>query len=89
MWQHIGYDYSIHNEAWPAFDESALVKDEVEIVVQLNGKIKEKLNVSTGLDKAAFEEVVLSNDSVKAHLEGKTIVKVISVPGKLINIVVK
>ncbi|MBE6030360.1 MAG: leucine--tRNA ligase [Clostridiales bacterium] len=89
MWQHIGYDYSIHNEAWPAFDESALVKDEVEIVVQLNGKIKEKLNVSTGLDKAAFEDVVLSNDSVKAHLEGKTIVKVISVPGKLINIVVK
>ncbi len=89
MWEHIGYDYSIHNEAWPTYDESALVKDEVEIVVQLNGKIKEKLNVSTDLDKAAFEEVVLADDRVKAHLEGKNIIKVISVPGKLVNIVVK
>lgn len=89
MWQHLGHEGSVYDAAWPEYDESALVKDEVEIVVQLNGKVKEKLNVPANLDKAAFEQLVMENDTVKALIADKTIVKVIAVPGKLLNIVVR
>ncbi|MBQ9972399.1 MAG: class I tRNA ligase family protein, partial [Firmicutes bacterium] len=89
MWQHLGHEGSVYDAAWPEYDESALVKDEVEIVVQLNGKVKEKLNVPANLDKSAFEQLVMENDTVKALIADKTIVKVIAVPGKLLNIVVR
>ena len=76
-------------EKWPAWSESALVKDTLEIVVQLNGKVKEKLEVQNGLSKEQLEEAVMASEKVKALLAGKEIVKVIAVPNKLVNIVVK
>lgn len=72
-----------------SYDESKIVKDEVEIVIQINGKIKEKLNVQANLDKAAFEKTVMEDDRVKALLDGISVVKVIAVPDKLLNVVVK
>ena len=66
-----------------------LVKDTVEIVVQVNGKIKEKLDIAGGLSKEEMEKTVMENEKVKGLIEGKNVVKVIAVPGKLINIVVK
>lgn len=89
LWEKIGGTYSIFNQPWPAWDEKALVRDEVEIVIQLNGKIKDKVMLPSGLDKAQTEEAALGNDKVKAILEGLTVLKVIAVPGRLVNIVVK
>ena len=89
MWEGLGYTESLKDVAWPVYDEAALVKDTIEIVVQINGKVKEKLNVSNNLSREDLEKEALSNENVKALVEGKNIVKVIAVPNKLVNIVVK
>ena len=89
MWEHIGQTESVSTMRWPEFDENALVKDTVEIVVQINGKVKEKLIVDANADKQALEKIALENEKVQSMLEGKSIVKVIAVPGRLINVVVK
>ena len=89
MWAHIGRTESVTNMSWPEFDPSALIKDEVEIVVQINGKLKDKLSVPNNMDKAELEEMTMNSEKVQALLEGKTVVKVIVVPNKLLNIVVK
>jgi len=89
MWEHMGNSESIYRAKWPTYDENALVRNEVEIVVQINGKVKEKMNVATGLDKETFEKTVMTGEKVKQLTEGKTIVKIIAVPDKLINIVIK
>ena len=89
MWEHLGYEGSVHDQNWPEYDEKALVKDTVEIVVQVNGKIKEKLDIEGGLSREEMEKTAMENEKVKGLIEGKNVVKVIAVPGKLINIVVK
>ncbi len=89
MWEGLGYTESLKDVAWPVYDEAALVKDTIEIVVQINGKVKEKLNVSNNLSREDLEKEALSDDKVKALVEGKNVVKVIAVPNKLVNIVVK
>lgn len=89
MWEHLGYEGSVHDQIWPEYDEKALVKDTVEIVVQVNGKIKEKLDIAGGLSREEMEKTAMENEKVKGLIEGKNVVKVIAVPGKLINIVVK
>ena len=85
----IGKEGSIFDISWPEFDESALVKDEVEVVVQINGKVRAKLSVGANMTKEEMEKVALENDKVQASIEDKTVVKVIAIPKKLINIVVK
>ena len=89
LWEKMGGPYSIFSQKWPQWDEKKLARDEAEIVIQLNGKIKEKVMVPSGLDKTQTEEAVMKNGKVAALLEGKTVVKVIAVPGRLVNIVVK
>ena len=89
LWQMIGKEGSIFDISWPEFDESALVKDEVEVVVQINGKVRAKLSVGANMTKEEMEKVALENDKVQASIGDKTVVKVIAIPKKLINIVVK
>lgn len=89
QWNLIGGYYSIFNEVWPKFDASALVKDEIEIAVQINGKIKARINVASDLSEDGIKESALLNDDIKAALEGKNIVKVIVIKGRLVNIVAK
>lgn len=89
MWEALGQKESLTTVDWPAFDEKALVQDEITIVIQFNGKLKERLQVASGLDKAALEELVDNNEAVQALLEGKEVVKKIVVPNKLVNFVVK
>ncbi|MEE0772253.1 MAG: leucine--tRNA ligase [Anaerovoracaceae bacterium] len=89
MWEHLGFEGSVHQQSWPEYDESALVKDSVEIVVQINGKIKEKINIPGDLSKEEMEKIAMEDEKVKGLTEGKNVVKVIAVPGKLLNIVVK
>ncbi|QGG47234.1 leucine--tRNA ligase [Heliorestis convoluta] len=89
LWKSLGGSGYVHQQPWPTYDEKALVKDEVEIVVQLNGKVKERLSLANGLDVETLKSQVLANERVVALLGGKNVVKVIAVPNRLVNIVVK
>lgn len=80
---------NVHAETWPQYDAAALVQDEVEIVLQVNGKVRDRVKVATGLDRAALEQLAAELPRAKELTAGKTIVKVVCVPGKLVNIVVK
>ena len=89
MWEHLGFEGSVHDQKWPEYDEEALVKDTIEIVVQMNGRIKEKLNIAGGLSREEMEKTAMEDEKVKELIKDKNVVKVIAVPDKLINIVVK
>jgi len=89
LWQIAGFEGNLSDTKWPTYDEAKTVDNEVEVVVQINGKIRDKMMISADLDPKGMEEVALSNDKIKALVDGKQVVKVIAVPKKLINIVVK
>ena len=89
LWQQIGQTGSVHHTTWPTFDPKATIADEVEVVVQVNGKLRSKIMVSSSATREAQQEIALADEKIKGLIEGKTIVKVISVPKKLVNIVVK
>ena len=87
LWEILGNEGGISYVPWPTFDEAALVESEVEIVCQINGKVRAKLMVPVDSSKEALEELVLANEQVKEQIAGKTVRKVIAVPNKLVNIV--
>ncbi|MBO7424131.1 MAG: leucine--tRNA ligase, partial [Clostridiales bacterium] len=89
QWEKIGNGYSIFNQEWPTFDESALVKDSIEIAVQVNGKIVFKVDVPSEADQAAVEEIVKADERFNEALAGRNILKFIYVKGRLANIVAK
>lgn len=89
LWDMIGKDGSVFDIKWPNYDETALVKDEVEIVVQINGKVRGKLSTASNINKDEMERLAIEDEKIKALVDGKTIVKVVAVPKKLVNIVVK
>lgn len=89
LWEKLGHSETLTYEAWPTYDESKLVDDEVEIVLQVNGKNKEKLLIASDATKEQMEELALANEVIKELIEGKIIVKMIAVPGKLVNIVIR
>ena len=88
-WRTLGMNSSVFNEDFPRFDEKALVKDEVEIAIQVNGKIKNKINISSSLNEDEIKESALNDDIIKASIKDKNIIKVIVIKGRLVNIVVK
>ncbi len=88
LWQELGHDSIIIDHQWPKVDESALLQDTIEMVVQVNGKVRGKIEVSTDADKASCELAALENEKVQRFIDGKEVRKVIVVPKKLINIVV-
>lgn len=81
--------YSVFSTAWPMFIPEALIKDEIEIAIQINGKIKSRINISSDLDEEGIKAAALNSEEIKAATEGKNIVKVIVIKGRLVNIVVK
>ena len=89
MWEHMGQSESLVSMPWPEYDEAALIKDEVEVVIQVNGKLKDKIFAANNSDRAELEKAALENKNIQTLLEGKTVVKVVVVPNKLVNIVVK
>ncbi len=89
LWQICGGEGLLSMTAWPQYDEAKTKDDEVEIVIQINGKIRDKMTVAAGLDKAATEAAARSSEKITALIGDKNVVKVIAVPGKLVNIVVK
>ena len=89
LWSKLGYNETITYQPWTNFDESLLIDDEVEIVVQVNGKVRAKLNIPKDTSKEQMEALAFDNAQIKAEVEGKDIKKVIAVPQKLVNIVAK
>ena len=89
LWSELGEESRVFEAAWPEFDESALVLDEVEIIVQINGKLKDKLTMSKDASNEELEKAARSSDKVKEVVGELSIVKAIIIPGKLVNFVVK
>lgn len=89
LWLTYGNGELLSLQPWPKYDEGKTVDDEIEIVVQINGKIKDKLMIPAGLDKDGTQEAAMNTEKIKGLIDGKNVVKVIAVQGKLVNIVVK
>ncbi|HHY03941.1 MAG TPA: leucine--tRNA ligase [Thermoanaerobacterales bacterium] len=89
LWERIGKTQSIHLMPWPEYDEEVLIEDEIEIVIQVNGKVRSRINVQRNIGKQDMEQMALSDDKVKDFLKDMKIVKTIVIPGKLVNIVAK
>ncbi|MDH5611203.1 MAG: leucine--tRNA ligase [Gammaproteobacteria bacterium] len=88
LWQELGHEGLVAEASWPAYDESALVQDEIEIMIQVNGKLRSKITVPAGADNATVEALALQDEKTISNIEGKTVRKVIVVPGRLVNLVV-
>jgi leucyl-tRNA synthetase len=89
LWNMLGHETLLVYETYPSYDESKLVKDEIDLVISINGKVRDKLVVENNLPQKELERIALGSEKIKNHLEGKQVVKVIVVPNKLVNIVVK
>ena len=89
MNERLGLGAQLATTAWPTYDESAIAEDTIEMAVQINGKVREKISVAADASNADVEAAVLGNEKVAALIEGKTVVKVIVIPGKLVNVVVR
>lgn len=87
LWQTLGYQGAIMDATWPSVDESALKQDTVQIVVQVNGKVRAQISIAADANKETIEKTALENETVIRHLEGKTVKKIIVVGQKLVNIV--
>jgi len=88
LWQELGQEGNIIDAAWPLADDAAMVQDEIQYIVQVNGKLRDRIQVAADADKATIEQQAQASESVQRHTEGKTVRKIIVVPGRLVNIVV-
>ncbi len=87
LWARMGKPYSIHTQPWPQADESAIVVDEVEIAVQVNGKVRDRITLPADADEETIKAAALASEKVQKFLEGKEPRKVIVIKGRLVNIV--
>jgi len=88
LWERTGHPYSIHQQAFPGWDEDLAAEDTITLVVQVNGKVRDRLEVPAGIDEAAAQELALASPRVQSYTEGKSLSKTIFVPGRLVNLVV-
>ena len=88
LWPTLGGTGDVLNAPWPTVDEAALTRDSIEMVVQVNGKLRARVDIAAAADKAAIEAAALADDNVQKFLAGKEVRKIIVVPGKLVNVVV-
>ena len=89
LWSRKGYPYSIHNQAFPKWNEALAAEEEVTLVIQVNGKLRDKVAVPVGVSEEEAKELALKRDRIKVHLNDKDLVNVIYVPGRLVNIVAR
>ncbi|WP_434654646.1 leucine--tRNA ligase [Thermoanaerobacterium thermosaccharolyticum] len=89
IWERMGYEYSVFNQKWPEYDDKALVKDTIEIAIQVNGKVRGRLEIPSGATEKEIQDKALVVESIKQFIEGKEIKKVVVVKNRLVNIVVK
>ena len=89
LWQQLGYAYSVHKQPWPDWDRELAADEEITLVIQVNGKLRDKLTVPVDISEEAARELAFGQERIKGYVEGKDIAKVIYVPGRLLNIVLK
>ena len=89
LWQRSGHPYSIHNQRWPEWDAALAAEEQITLVVQVNGKLRDRIQVPVDIGEEEAKELALSSAKVRAHLEGKQVQQVIYVPGRLVNVVVR
>ena len=89
QWQVLGETTSVHDASWPTYDKTLVVDQEITMVIQINGKVRDKLLTSRSISEDALKSLALNQESVKKHLEKKEIIKTIVVKERLINFVVK
>ena len=89
LWEMLGHDKTIAYEPWPTYDESKISDDEKEIAVQVNGKVRATIKIGVDEDEESIKAKALEEENVKRHTDGKEIVKMIVIKGKIVNIVVK
>jgi leucyl-tRNA synthetase len=88
MWAAMGEEYSVHEQAWPGYEETLIQAQEITLIVQVNGKLRDRIDAPADISEAAARELALSSARVRPHLEGKELRKSIYVPGRLVNLVV-
>ena len=88
MWESLGNSFSIHKQKWPKYDSDLAAHDEITLVVQVNGKLRDRIQVPADLEEERAKEIALSSEKVGGYIEGKEINKIIYIEGRLINIVV-
>ena len=88
LWAMLGYETLLVDQPWPVADEALLVDDTVRIAVQVNGKVRDTIEVAADADSAALEKAALASEKIQTNIEGKTVRKIIAIPGKIVNIVV-
>jgi len=89
LWQQTGHDYSIHNQSWPQWDEELAKDEEITLVVQVNGKLRDRIMVPTSITEAEARQLAMERQRVKDYLAGRQIINTIYVPGRLVNLVVR
>ena len=88
LWEVTKNEYSIFNAAYPIYNEKALIKDEIEIAVQINSKIRDKISIPTNLTNVEIEKIILTDEKINKLIDGKSVKKIIIIPGRLVNILV-
>ncbi|MCZ6873433.1 MAG: leucine--tRNA ligase, partial [bacterium] len=89
LWERVGHEYSVHQQSWPDWDRALAADEVVTLVVQVNGRVRDKIEVSAEITEDEATNVAMESQRVQPHIEGKDIAKVIYVPGKLVNIVAR
>ena len=89
LWSRMGEKGSIHRQAWPEFDPEIAKEELVTVIFQVNGKLRDKAEVGAGLPKEEIEKMAMNSEKIRKFIENREVIKIISVPGKLVNIVIK
>ncbi|MCK5834550.1 MAG: class I tRNA ligase family protein, partial [Lentisphaeria bacterium] len=89
LWTRLGGETDVSYVAWPEVSEAALKQDEIEVIFQINGKVRGKVKVPAGISREDMQALALANEAIKKFTDGKTVIKTIAVPGRLVNVVVK
>ena len=89
LWEITGHPYSIHQQDFPSWDDGLAAEEVVTLVVQVNGKVRDKIEVSVGIEEAEAQALAMASPRVKSLLEGKSVAKTVYVPGRLVNVVVR
>jgi leucyl-tRNA synthetase len=89
LWSQTNRPYSVHLQSWPAWDEDVAAEEHITLAVQVNGKVRDRISVIADVDEETAQTLALETDGAKRHTAGKQIVKVIFIPGRLVNIVAR
>ncbi len=89
LWEALGHTVPLSDTPWPEADRAALQRDEITVVVQVNGRVRGRVAVPPDADETLVREAALADENVRRHMEGKTLVKTVWVPGRLVNLVVR